>query len=66
MLVGKAEREPVAARLREHLLERRRQVEVVVHLVHVQRTVRSGLFGLAGAGERGLPDARDHERAEQP
>ena len=64
--MGETEREPVAARLGEHLLERCRQVEVVVHLVDVEGAVGACVFGSGGAGERRLPDARHDERAEQP
>ena len=39
VLVGEAEREPVAARLGEHLVQRRGQAEVVVHLVDVEGAV---------------------------
>jgi hypothetical protein len=65
VLVGEAEREAVAARLGEHVLERSRQVQIVVDLVDVEGAIGPLVLGPVGAGERGLPHAGHDERAEQ-
>jgi hypothetical protein len=55
MLVGKAEREPVGASLRENVLKRRRQVQIVVNLID-RAAVVAAEQAAAKAAEEALED----------
>jgi hypothetical protein len=65
VLVGHGHAEPVGAGLGQHVFERVGQVQEVLRLVDVQAGVGPGGLGDAGPAGRGLPGARDDERAGQ-
>src|SRR5205823_1196106 len=66
VLVREDHREPVAAGLGEHLLQRVGQVQEVLALVDDEGCVAAAVFGGAGAGGGGLPGGGHDQRADQP
>ena len=66
MLVRQDQREAVAARLSEKILEGARERQVVMGLVHVERGVGTILLSDRSSPHAPLPDSRDAERAEEP
>src|SRR6266852_3897521 len=65
MLVGKCQVEAVGSRLRQYVVDRLRQVQVVVELIEVEVEVRAPYFRAPRAGRRRLPDPRHDKGAQQ-
>src|SRR6266851_5137499 len=65
MLIGKSQVEAVGTRLRQYLVDRLRQIQVVVELIEVEVEVRAPYLRALRAGSRRLPDPRHDKGAQQ-
>ena len=65
MLIGEGQIEAVGTRLRQYLVDRLRQVQVVVELIEVEVEVRAPYLRAPRAGRRRLPDPRHDKGAQQ-